>query len=366
MASEANDQRLREIIQSWPQTPGQALEQLKPLAAEGNIRAIVLLAVMLLQGDQFDEAIVYARQAVQAGIGAVAQIFANAFAARSREDLRSKAPEFIGAALETGWNIDIRNLLVNAVSEGKAEVAWELLDLALEPVPLNARKRWEELVAKATSDGEQITTAAAVVSTQREQAVATIAEQEEAVKARRSSAEGAADELGLVLSDVAAQSLANAYAKEAKRTENQARWYTWLALVIGALSVAAAVYGLVTLKVGSSWDKAVARAAYGLPSALFIPFVSSLASVHRKEAWRLRHIELQIRTANPFLTLLDDDRRKETLATLALRFFPGQEHVDSDTTDVQSMPLEIIEGIGKLLREQKPAVVSAPTPPTAE
>jgi hypothetical protein len=113
------------------------------------------------------------------------------------------------------------------------------------------------------------------------------------------------------------------------------------------------------LKAGSGFDTVIARAAFGLPVALLAAYVNNLATTHRREAWRLRHIELQIRTANPFLGLLDGERRKETLAALALRFFPGQEGVGSDSNETD-LPLNLIEAVGKLLREQQPQTVVAP------
>jgi hypothetical protein len=369
MASEADDQRLREVIQSWPQAPGQALEQLKPLAAEGNIRAIVLLAVMLLQGEQFEEAVVYARQAIQAGAGAVAQIFAADFAARGREDLRSKAPEFISSALEAGWNIDIRNLLVNAASEGKAEVAWELLDLALEPVPLNARKRWEELVAKTESDGAQIASAAGAVAGQREIASQQI--NDEIGKARETGGqiERLANDLGVLANKAGAISLAEAYSERAEQEESLGHRYTLVSLGLGAATVVIiAVIAALTLKEHTSVTTAAQRAAFGLPLALLAAYVNRLASAYRNQAWKLRHVELQLRTVNPFLAGLEDQHRKAVLADLALRFFPGHQtnsehYTDDRPSEVNTVQLNPEQLLGILMRVAQggplPAAVSA-------
>lgn len=101
--------------------------------------------------------------------------------------------------------------------------------------------------------------------------------------------------------------MADAYAIEAKKTEEQAKRYTWGSLIIGVAAVAVTVIGLLTVNKSSGFETVIAHAAYGIPGALLAAYVNSLAAAHRHEAWRLRHIELQIRTANPFLGLLAND-----------------------------------------------------------
>jgi hypothetical protein len=49
-----------------------------------------------------------------------------------------------------------------------------------------------------------------------------------------------------------------------------------------------------------------------------------LGSEERRDARSWTHIELQIRTARPYLGNLPDDLRQDVQAALALRFFPGQ------------------------------------------
>jgi hypothetical protein len=134
-------------------------------------------------------------------------------------------------------------------------------------------------------------------------------------------------------------------------------------LAVGILSVAVTAAGLLTVKEPSSFETVIAHAAYGLPVALLAAYVNSLASTHRREAWRLRHIELQIRTANPFLGLLDDARRKETLAALALRFFPGQEGVSFDGKGSAELTPELIDLLRKVLQQQGASSANASSMP---
>jgi hypothetical protein len=366
MASADHAQQILAAAQLYAQAPGQAIEQLQPIANAGDSTARALIAFFMLQQGQIDEGLPYARAAAQEGYGQIAQMYAVDLTQRGRPELREMAPEFVNWALQSGWPIDVFSLIVGSAQQGEPAIVDQLLASGRGPYPHATTKLWDDLVAKAEGESAQISAAASQVTERRDGAITSINSEEEAIRDRRASAEQAADELGLVLSDVAAHSLAKDYGKDAKRTDNQARGYTIVSISLGCLSIAASLYGLLTLKEGSGIDTALARAAFGLPFALFIPYMNSLASAHRKEAWRLRHVELQIRTANPFLTLLDDERRKETLATLALRFFPGQEAIEKgDDAQTPSVPLDLIQALRLLLKEQQPRPV-APTISPAE
>jgi hypothetical protein len=71
-------------------------------------------------------------------------------------------------------------------------------------------------------------------------------------------------------------------------------------------------------------ENALGKAALVIPLLAFAAYVGKLAGDHRRMAWHWRHVELQIRTADPFIAPLDDAPRKALLAALALRLFPGQ------------------------------------------
>ncbi|HEY0319210.1 MAG TPA: hypothetical protein VGC49_13080 [Solirubrobacterales bacterium] len=208
----------------------------------------------------------------------------------------------------------------------------------------------------------QISEAGAAVGAQRDQAVSLMNEAVKAVSTGREAAEQQAGELGLVTTTIAAHNLAETYAVEAKRTEQQTARYTWSSLVMGVVSVLVTIVGLLTVKEPSSFQTVIAHAAFGLPVALFAAYINSLATTHRREAWRLRHIELQIRTANPFLGLLNTVRREETLAALALRFFPGQEGVSFDGKGALETTPELIDLLRRMIVQQGGNTPTGSTP----
>lgn len=221
-----------------------------------------------------------------------------------------------------------------------------------------------EIERTRASTKTQIGEAAAEVAGQRDQAFGAINEAVEAIDARREAADQQASELGLVTSHIAAENLADTYAVAAKRTEKQAKRYTWSSLGIGVLSVVVTIIGLLTVREASSFQTVIGHAAFGIPVALLAAYINNLASNHRREAWRLRHIELQIRTANPFLGLLERGRREETLAALALRFFPGQEGVSFDGNGNGMPAPELVELLRAILQRQ--GSIAASSPQTAQ
>ena len=269
-----------------------------------------------------------------------------------------QARDAIRAAVDSGGGdlIGSANRLLGATSQIKPG--------SMSPdVPRLAEIREEIRSTKAQVES-QISDAGAEVSGQKDQAFAAINEAVQAIDERREAAEQQASELGLMTSSIAATNLAEGYADAAQRTEKQTNNYTVSSLVIGVLSVAVTIVGLLTVKEPSSFQTVIAHAAFGIPVALLAAYVNSLASTHRHEAWRLRHIELQIKTANPFLGLLNTERHEETLAALALGFFPGQEGVSFNGKGTAQATPELIEMVLRVLRQPQgsPTASALPTP----
>jgi hypothetical protein len=236
------------------------------------------------------------------------------------------------------------------------------------PVPPDVARKLDEIRAEIESTRSkieaQISDAGTEVADKKERAFASIGEAVDAVNTRREAAEQQASELGLTTSAIAAENLANAYAEVVRKTERQAKRYTWGSLLTYLFSILVAGVGIyTTAQHTSEVETFVARAALGIPFALFGTYINSLASNHRREAWRLRHIELQIRTANPFLGLLDSERREETLAALAIRFFPGQEGVSFDGERNAELTPEVITLLRQLLVQQGSAATPGPSKP---
>lgn len=271
----------------------------------------------------------------------------------------TQARDAIRAAVDSGGGdlIGSANRLLSAVSEIESglippDTAARLADM---------RKEVESIRAKIETE---ISDAAASVTGQRDRAFADIEETLEAVAMRRQVAEQQASELGIVTSSIAAENLAEAYTKNAKRTENIAWGFTAASILTGLLSIGVAAWAVYSSGTGSELHVLIARAALGVPVALFAAYINSLANGHRREAWRLRHIELQIRTANPFLGLLARELREDTLAALALRFFPGQEGVSFDGENAANYTPELIELLRKLLQLQGHSAGTAATGPS--
>lgn len=327
MAEEIISERTLDLAATYAQAPGQALEQLRQLADGGDISAIVLVSYGLLQqNDAIDDALPYATQAMKRGIGAVAQTFAVDLANRGREDLRARAPDFIAAAIESGWTVDLRNLVWQALSQGRRDLTKAALSLMLDPPPPTpARAHWDELVAKAQKDFDDVTSVADIVRGQRESASTQIAAEIEQARDRGAEIERLANDLGVLANVAGSVSLARSYADRAAHEERLANRYTYAWLGLAALSVVSAgVIAFLTLNEHTSVSTAAQRAAFAIPVALFAAVISRLAHAYRQQAWKLRHVELQIKTSNPFLAGLDESDRKKVLADLALRFFPGQ------------------------------------------
>lgn len=273
----------------------------------------------------------------------------------------TQARDVIHEAVTTGGGslIDAAEQLLNATSQ---------IEGGLGPPNIpGLRDLRKEIERTRDETRTQISEAGAEVSGQRDQAFADIRQATEAVEKRRVAAEQQASELGQVTSSLAAQNLADAYKPVAEQTKKEASNYTIASLVVGVAALVVTAIGLLTLGNQPEVEQVIAHAAWGLPVALLAAYVNTLANTHRREAWRLRHIELQIRTANPFLGLLDIARREETLAALALRFFPGQESVSFDGKGSAEPTLELIELLRTLLRQQgaSASVVPPANPPAA-
>lgn len=85
----------------------------------------------------------------------------------------------------------------------------------------------------------------------------------------------------------------------------------------------------------------------------------------RNQAWKLRHLELQLRTLNPFLAGLEDVARKSVLADLALRFFSGHEGVvsNSENHGGETVSLDAEQLLALLMRVQPLGATSLESQP---
>jgi hypothetical protein len=129
----------------------------------------------------------------------------------------------------------------------------------------------------------------------------------------------------LLAHEAAEEELSRQYARQAQRAERTAFWFTVAALVVGAAAVSLAAYFTLThIQHPPDIAAGLAKAAIAIPFALFAAYLGRLAGRYRQVAWRWRHVELQLRTADPYIAELDPERRRALVEALALRFFPGQ------------------------------------------
>lgn len=131
-------------------------------------------------------------------------------------------------------------------------------------------------------------------------------------------------EVGQIAHDKAADFLKKGYESEAARVQKRADIATAASIALATvLAVATAVIARNLPKDGTL-SAALEKGALTIPFVALNVYLARLASHLRDEALRWRHIKLQIQTVSPFLGTLDEKQRKETLALLATRFFPGQ------------------------------------------
>lgn len=267
----------------------------------------------------------------------------------------TQARTVIHEAVTTGGGslIDAAEGLLNAIKQLEVGVAPPDLP-ELRALRSEVEQTREEIKTKISEAGAE-------VAVQKDQAFASIEDAVESVAARRVAAEQQARELGIKTSVIAAENLAKDYGEVAKETQKQATRYTRASIGAYLFSIVIAIVAilLTAAEHAPQIETFVARGAIGIPFALLGAYITSLANTHRREAWRLRHIELQIRTANPFLGLLEVGRREETLAALAIRFFPGQEGVSFEKRGQESSP-ELMSLLRQLLNQQSTGVSYGP------
>lgn len=320
-----NEPQILAAAQQWPGNQQVAIDQLRPIAESGDAPAAALLAYLLgPQTARWQEGIVYARQAAEAGISAPAYVYSQNLLGQPDPNLRRLGLELLPIALDAGWPIEPFGLVLQAVNQSDASLAMRLLDLGTDPRPSEAQKRWEQLFADMSARQHEVVELAAGVRRQSEIAVADMQADRTSVANERQSVEALAEQVGVLANKTAGGAIAADYAARAEIVEKTARNYTRASIVLALLIAIGGVVATLVVNEGKVVDDAASKAAIAIPLVALNLYLGRLASQYRQEAVSLRHIELQFNTANPFLGSLDDERRKDVLAQLATKFFPGQ------------------------------------------
>lgn len=318
-------QQVLAALQNWPSNQQVAIDQLRVLADQGDDLARAVLAYMLgPQTGRWAEGIPYARAAIEAGASYLAYIYGQNLIGQGDAALRGEAPAFLRVALDEGWPVDPYSPVQQAVQQGDPATATQLLEIAFEPRPHAARQRWEQLITEVEARRQEVAETAAVVRSERERVVGEMQADREAVTEQRRSVEQLVAQVGALANKAAGGAIAEDYAVRAARVEETARRYTAASILLAVLIAVGATIATLVVDSGKLVDDAASKAAIAIPLVALNLYLVRLASQYRREAVELRHIELQFNTANPFLGLLDEERRKEVLVQLAPKFFPGQ------------------------------------------
>ena len=304
--------------------PAAVADRLKVLADAGDDQAVVLAAWSLLQAGRWQEGIPYAERAAELGsVQIVANYAGNMI---GTPEHREKALSLLRAAMEGGWQVDPLGWLPTVVGQNDTAAAGVLIDLATSPPwPRLTGGRIDTLVDRLTKANETFESHAADVERAKTNAVTNIESGEKKVNEEVKRLSSLGHKVETLAHEAASDELSRQYSDQAKRNERAAFWFELLAIAVFVAAVAVAAYFTLT-HVNDTPDLAegLAKAGVSIPIALLALFLERLATRFRQMAWRWRHVELQLRTAEPYIAELDEQRRMNLIETLALRFFPGQ------------------------------------------
>ena len=348
-----------QALQQWPQNAQASAAAVRGIADRSDSGALNALAAMLTvqAGSNWTEGLPYARRAAEHGyVGILNNYFGNML---SDAAMHAEAATFIQLLAESGWPIDPLAYIPNFVASGNVEVALRLAEIGPYPASASARATWEELLSEMRASVSSVGETANAVAQDRDRVITAIRADENHVRSERTRMEDLVAEVADLANEGAAQHLAKEYEEHAREEDETADRFTKASLAVGAFTVVATcviAYLAFTQEEGAG--AILTKAALALPLIAFTGYIARLAATHRRQAWRWRHMELQISTARPFLAPLAEEQRRALTAALALRFFPGQQAVDSGTDTTTDHP-DPVAAIADLIRPSAPQ--SAPS-----
>ncbi len=307
----------------------------RPLADEGDTLANVLTAQYLVNAGSVQEGKPYAMRAAKAGNGMVAQnYFGNLW---GQSEQKAEAIEFLMLAMDAGYPMDPLGHAPAAAQEGQDDAAIQLLRLAAAPHPSSAHAAWEELLARVGQDETRVHSAADEVEAHRIKALETIQASEKDIAQDRERVKRIVEETDQLVHDASAATLAREYGRHAHAEEIRAGRYTKAAIGGGLLAaVGTSVIAYLAFAHESGMGAILTKGALTIPLILFAGYLARLAGQFRRKAWAWRHVELQIRTSEPFIALLDEQPRKALLAAAP----------DGDVTADMGDPAELLASLG--------------------
>jgi hypothetical protein len=326
--AEATKLAISNALQEWAQqgNPQQAVTTL--LQAPNQDDAVVVALLAYLYGaalGQPAQGLPYFERTLSSGVavGPTAANYVNH--AVSDPSLRRRAPSFVEAGIRGGWQIDPFGIAQQLAAQGEADAAVEVIRNARTPLPEEGRRQWGELIAEAQGSREKITSNIALSEQARAQAVDRIEEHQATIRAEAERVMGLVDDTASLIQGAAAHHLANDYAQRANSARRTANLWTLATLLVGVMAIGlAAAFVLVGLSREHDVSDILTKAGISVPLLVLAAYLNRLGAEERRDARTWRHVELQIRTAQPYLANLPATTRDEVLAALALRFFPGQ------------------------------------------
>jgi hypothetical protein len=338
-------------LRDYPQNPAIAIENLQP--AKEDRRAWALLAWMLVQQGRPAEAVPLVRELLTDG-GGVAYLplyLGQQLLGQADAALRSEGVRMLRHFADDPVSFDPFSHAQQLVQQGDTEAALQMLSTGVRRPPAPEREAWQQLLADARMQLGEVRAAVTSAATERDRALEAIAAAREDVDRGRQDLLRLVEEVGGLAGIAGAKVQADDYGKRADKIERRANILTVTAVLLGTvIAVGALLLAIGAANAKDPLETALEKVPISIPLLLLNLYIGGLARAFRQEAVQLRHIELQIRTANPFLGALDEDRRKAVLAMLALRFFPGQPlPVPSDTSE----PPDVAAALGTLLAAPK-------------
>jgi hypothetical protein len=237
---------------------------------------------------------------------------------------------------------------------GSQDAAVALFEAAAEPHPRSRRGELNDLLLAARDGANEIQTASAIVNERREEAITSIREHERAIEGERERVQRLVNDVTSLVQGKTADHMATAYAGFAGKALKAANWLTAAAITVAVIGAGwAGFVAYHAFQEDEGLQTTIGKVLVSLPILVIAGYIASVASSNRRMGWHWRHVELQIRTAEPFIGNLDQDTRDSLLAALAIRLFPGQAQ-DPQHGGASSERMDVGTLITGILHELKP------------
>jgi tetratricopeptide (TPR) repeat protein len=347
---------ITQAVQEWQQQGNTALaiQNLKPVAeATQHPALIALLAYLYTNAGQYREGLPIAEQALASGIGAgmIATNYANW--AQTEPTFRPRVPEFVQTAIEGAWQIDPFGIAAQLVNQGDPDGAVRTLAQARVESPRDARARWTELLADVQAARGEIDGNVRVTEQARTEALRSIGDAEASIRREAERVRDLVHDAAVLIQGAGADQLASEYRTRANSARKAAARWTAATLVLGTLAIIfAAAFVLVGVSRNHDISDTLTKAAISIPVFGLAFYLGRIGAEERKDARTWRHVELQIRTAQPYLANLPEIIRDDVQASLALRFFPGQAQSPHGGTDSDTEPEDALRLIREIQQHQ--------------